>query len=199
MANRLMSRSFTKREKIMILVLAVLLVVASYYFFVVQNVALTKASNTAKLEEVQDQMTVQTTIASMRNKMEQELGSMGDVNSLPVIATYDNLRNELDELNGVLAKASSYDLKLAQPTLEGETVRRVVTLTFTTPNYDTAMAIVEGLQNGKYRCEISDFALTGKMLASGSVESVSGTLSITYYETTAGATNTNGLVEKKSS
>ncbi|MEG1906432.1 MAG: type II secretion system protein GspM [Raoultibacter sp.] len=199
MANRLMSRAFTKREKIMLLVLAVVLVAASYYLFVVQNVANTKASNAAQLQEVQDQIAAQDTVAAMREKMQSELEKMGQVEKLPVIATYDNLRNELDQLNAALASTSSYDLKLTQPALTGETVRRVVTLTFTTPSYDAATAVLEALQNGKYRCVITDFSMTGKMLADGTIESVSSTLNVTYYETIAGSANTNGLQDKKSS
>ncbi|MEG1167372.1 MAG: type II secretion system protein GspM [Gordonibacter sp.] len=199
MANRLMSRAFTKREKIMLLVLAVVLVAASYYLFVVQNVANTKASNAAQLQEVQDQIAAQDTVAAMREKMQSELEKMGQVEKLPVIATYDNLRNELDQLNAALASTSSYDLKLTQPVLTGETVRRVVTLTFTTPSYDAATAVLEALQNGKYRCVITDFSMTGKMLADGTIESVSSTLNVTYYETIAGSANTNGLQDEKSS
>ena len=181
----------------MLIFLAVILVGAAYYFFVVQNVANMKAANAVELEEVQTQITVQSTIASMRSSMQHELDQMGDVENLPVIATYDNLRNELDELNAILGQATSFDMKMAQPTVEGETVRRTITLTFTTPNYDAAIALVEGLQNSKYRCEITDFSFNGKMLADGSIESVSGTLNVTYYETTADSTNLNGLVEQK--
>lgn len=183
----------------MLLVLAVVLVAASYYLFVVQNVANTKASNAAQLQEVQDQIAAQDTVAAMREKMQSELEKMGQVEKLPVIATYDNLRNELDQLNAALASTSSYDLKLTQPVLTGETVRRVVTLTFTTPSYDAATAVLEALQNGKYRCVITDFSMTGKMLADGTIESVSSTLNVTYYETIAGSANTNGLQDKKSS
>lgn len=190
-----MSRAFTKREKIMLLVLAVILVAAAYYLFVIQSVANTKAANESQLQEVKGQIMVQEKITSMRSNMQGELDKMGDINNLPTIATYDNLSNELDELNTVLAKTSAYDLKLSQPTLQNETVRRVVTLTFTTPSYDAATAVLEAIQNGKYRCDITDFAMTGKMLANGSIESVSSTLTVTYFETTAGSTNKNGLVE----
>lgn len=199
MGNRLMSRAFTRREKVMMLVLAVLLLTAAYYFFVVQNVASIKATNATQLQEVEDQIAVQNTISSMRSKMQQELDKMGDRRELPVIAAYDNLSNELDELNGLLATATSYDMKLSQPNLEGDTVRRVVALSFTTPSYDSAMTIISRLQSGSYRCVITDFSMVGKMLANGSIESVSTTLSMTYYETTVGATNLNGLVEKKAS
>ena len=65
--------------------------------------------------------------------------------------------------------------------------------------YNEALGIVQSLQNGTYRCDVTDFSLTGKMLADGSIESVSATLDVTYYETTKGATNLSGLVDKSAS
>lgn len=196
-ANRL-SRAFSRREKIMVLILAVIAVIAFYYFAVVQTVASTTAANDAALADIEDQIAVQNVISEKYAKMEAELEGLGSLDQLPEVASYDNLSNELQELNGVLAAATSYDLSFTAPEVEGETIRRVVNVSFTTPNYGSALSIVEALQNGKYRCEIRDISLTSKILANGSIDSVTGTLKVTYYETTVGANNLNGLNEKKS-
>ena len=124
MARRsILNRSFSTREKVLILVLVALLLVACYYFLVVKNVADTKAENDLQLQEI----------------------------------------------------------------------------TYTVAGYNEALGIVQSLQNGTYRCDVTDFSLTGKMLADGSIESVSATLDVTYYETTKGATNLSGLVDKSAS
>ncbi|MBC2888027.1 hypothetical protein [Gordonibacter massiliensis (ex Traore et al. 2017)] len=200
MARRsMLNRSFSTREKVLMLVLAVLLVAACYYFLVIKNVADTKLENDLQLQEIQQQIDTQTALAMARTRMEGELEKLGDVNKLPVVATYDNIRNELDELNALLAGVGTYDVKFGQPELEGELVRRPVTITYTVPSYDAALNIVQSLQNGSYRCDITDFTLTGKMLADGSIESVNATLDVTYFETTRGATNLSGLAEGKAS
>lgn len=196
MARRsILNRSFSTREKWLILVLVVLLVAACYYFLVVKNVADTMAANEQQLTEIQMQIDQQTALAAARNRMEAELAELGEEGTLPEVAVYDNIRSELDELNALLAHATTYDLKFGQPQLEGELVRRPVSVSFTTPDYQAALEVVRSLENGSYRCVISDFALTGKMLADGSVESVTATLNVTYFETTKGATNLGGLVE----
>ncbi|WP_246599443.1 hypothetical protein [Gordonibacter massiliensis (ex Traore et al. 2017)] len=195
----MLNRSFSTREKVLMLVLAVLLVAACYYFLVIKNVADTKLENDLQLQEIQQQIDTQTALAMARTRMEGELEKLGDVNKLPVVATYDNIRNELDELNALLAGVGTYDVKFGQPELEGELVRRPVTITYTVPSYDAALNIVQSLQNGSYRCDITDFTLTGKMLADGSIESVNATLDVTYFETTRGATNLSGLAEGKAS
>lgn len=200
MARRnMLNRSFSTREKVLMLVLAVLLVAACYYFLVIKNVADTKLENDLQLQEIQQQIDTQTALAMARTRMEGELEKLGDVGKLPVVATYDNIRNELDELNALLAGVGTYDVKFGQPELEGELVRRPVTITYTVPSYDAALGIVQSLQNGSYRCDITDFTLTGKMLADGSIESVNATLDVTYFETTRGASNLSGLAEAKAS
>lgn len=197
MARRsLLNRSFSTREKVLILILAVLLIVAFYYFFVIRNVAETKAANEMELAEIEQQIDAQTALATVRQRMQSELEELGAEESLPEVAVYDNIRNELDELNALLAGTSTYDLKFGQPVLEGDLVRRPVTVSFTVPSYQDALEMVRKLNNGTYRCQVTDFALTGKMLADGSIENVSATLDVTYFETTKGATNLSGLAEK---
>ena len=111
MARRsMLNRSFSTREKVLMLVLAVLLVAACYYFLVIKNVADTKLENDLQLQEIQQQIDTQTALAMARTRMEGELEKLGDVNKLPVVATYDNIRNELDELNALLAGVGTYDV-----------------------------------------------------------------------------------------
>lgn len=197
MAQRsLLNRSFSSREKGLLLVLVVLLVGACYYFLVVKNVADTVVANEQQLEDIQLQIDQQTMLASVRQRMQAELDELGKQQPVPEVAVYDNLKNELDQLNALMASAITYDLKFEQPVLDGQLVRRPVTVSFTTSSYSAALDVVRALENGAYRCEIMNFSMTGKLLADGSVESVASTFNVTYLETTNGSANLGGLVEK---
>lgn len=199
MARRsVFNRSFSTRETVLIMILALLLIVAFYYFLVVKNVADTMAANDAQLAEINMNVAVQESLAADRARMKAELEQLGDNETLPEVAVYDNIRNELNELNGLLGSATSYDLSFSQPTLDNQLVRRTVAVSFTVPDYASALDVVRKLENGTYRCQITDFTMTGDMLADGSVRSVNATLNVTYLETTNGTTNLSGLVEKKS-
>lgn len=191
-----LNRSFSTREKVLILILAVLLVGTCYYYLVVKNVQDTLVANQTQLEEVNLKIEQQTALAAARSRMEAELAALGAEETLPEVAVYDNIRNELDELNALMSGAITYDLKFSQPTLEGSLVRRPVAVSFTVGDYASALDVVRKLENGSYRCEITEFTLTGKMLADGSIGSVSAALSVTYLETTNGATNLSGLAEQ---
>lgn len=193
----LLNRSFSTREKVLLLILAVLLVGVFYYYFVVKGVADTMAANEDALADVQVEIDQQTALATVRAKMESELAGMGDLQPLPEVATYDNLSNEINELNRLMAAAQTYDMKFEQPTLDGKLVRRTVNISFTCANYGAALDVVRSLENGTYRCQIGAFSLKGDMLADGSIKSVSASVSVTYFETTTGTTNTNGLTEEE--
>lgn len=195
MATNILSRAFSKREKGLLLVLVFVLIAAVYYFGVVVNVQNTKTANEQEIASIQDDIAVQQRITELRTKMENELESLGSLSDLPQVAVYDNVSNEISELNGVLSSASDFDISFETPTLEGDTIRRNVKVSYTVPNYTEALSIVDKLQNGKYRCEVTNFNLTAKFLANGSIESVSGSLDITYYETAVGSNNLNGLQE----
>lgn len=181
------------------LVLVIVLLVAAYYFFVVRNVADTQAANAIEMEQVQSDIDLQNTLKQVYEKKQRELDELGALGSLPEVAAYDNLRNELDELNTILGQTSAYDIKFATPEIDGDLIRRVVNITFTAPSYGDAFSIVDQLQNGKYRCDVTDFTVTAQLLADGSVKSVNATLKVTYFETANGATSLNGLVEKAKS
>jgi hypothetical protein len=193
MANKIMDRPFTTREKVLLLIMLVLLIGALYYFGVVKNVVDSQADNTEKLTEITLQTKAQEALAAEYAKKKQELDSMGPSGGLPVVAPYDNVKKELEELNSILGAATTQTLSFDNPTLEGSTVRRMVKINFITPNYDAAFGIIESLQQGSYRCLVQDVSMSGRLLADGAVESVSTSLTVTFYETTRGATNTGGL------
>ncbi|MEG1561361.1 MAG: type II secretion system protein GspM [Raoultibacter sp.] len=196
MANRLMTRAFSAREKVLLLVLSVLLIGACYYLLVVKNVADMKDNNAAQLEEVQMQIDAQQSLLLARSQMVKALEELGPTEQLPAVAVYDNVRNEINELNAALAGASTSNLSFGQPELDGTLVRRAVSVSYTVPTTEAAIAVMKELQNGTYACEILDFSLTNSLKTDGGVSSVAATLTLTYFETTTGSTNLSGLVEK---
>ena len=194
-----LNRSFSTREKWLLLILALVLVAGAYYYLVVKNVTDTLIANQQQLEELQIQIDEQSSIALARGRMEAELAELGDGESLPEVAVYDNIRNELNELDALMATAASYDLTFDQPELDGSLVRRTVSVSFTVSDYRAALDVVKALENGTYKCLIENFALNGKLRADGSVESVSATMDVTYLESTNGSTNLGGLAQEETS
>lgn len=193
MAAQSIGRSFSRLEKTLFLVLAVIIIAAAYYFGVIKNVADTKTANTLALEEIDSNIAAQRELEKIRLEMEDKLANMGSLTELPEVASYDNFSNELNELNKILATASSYNLNFSNPTQQGDTIRRVVNISFTTASYNAAFDVIKSLQKGSYYSLITDFNLSAKVLADGSIESVAGTAKVTFFETTAGSDNLDGV------
>ena len=196
-AKSVLNRAFTTREKILVLILAVLVVIAVYYFAVVQNVSSTIEANNAALDDIETEITTQQTIALQRNKLEAALEQLGDTAKLPEVAVYDNIRAEFDEVEALMAKAETFNVSFGNPTVTGTSVRRTVTVTYTMDTYADAAAVVTALSNGDYYCIVDSFSFATKKTTSGSA--ISATLHATFFETTLGAKTTAGLTEKKSS
>ena len=194
----ILNRSFTTREKGLILALAVLLIIAFYYFMVVQNVVSVQAANEQRISELQLQVDEQMAIATQRTQMESELASLGSGESLPEIVAYDNFDGEWSDLRSILKGATSFQLNFGDPVASGEIVRRPVEVTFTASSYEKALSLVKQIQSGSYRCMVNDFGLSKVSASVSDKEGVSATLSLTYFETTRGATDLTGLTYDES-
>lgn len=192
----MLKHKFTLRETILVLVAAVLAVGIFYYQFIFKNYEnAVKMYDTTNMEE---QVTVLTAKAAKMKHMQDYIDSH-EGQSSGEVAVYNNLANEIDALAGVFASASNVSISWAEPYLTDNIVRRNADITVQTANYQQAEEIVNGIANLKYRCIISSMSITGGNQESVDTSSnVTVSLSVTFFETTDGATDTNGLIVEDS-
>ena len=190
-----LNRSFSRRESILLLILAVVLIVGVYYLVVVKGTSDTIQQNESEYAEVQTEVATGKTLLAQRKAMKAELDSLGSNASLPVVGTYDNLAAEVDALNGLLGNAEAYNISFDAPKLSGTTVRRDATITFTMSDTAQVTDVIKALDKGSWACDVKDVAVSAAFNSDGSMKNVSGSIMLTYYETTTGAKTTAGLVE----
>lgn len=188
----MMSREFTSREKILLVVLCVLLLGILYYEFIVKDVEETiKKYDTEDLEtELLIEQTKAASIMDMEAEMEAAKAESGSV-----VASYNNIKNEISALNDIFAAASTYNFDFNQAIKDGDAVRRDISISFTASSYNTAEAIIEKLHDCKYRCLIRNISIntsSGEGISSGSV---SVSMTVTFFETMYNANTTDGLEE----
>ncbi|MBQ3269744.1 MAG: hypothetical protein IJH09_07465 [Clostridia bacterium] len=178
-----MNREFTLREKLLLLVLALVLVGLVYYQFVDKNVRGTLAGHIAEADQLQADLDIAqaqlmhlTTVQSSLNAVE-EAGKYGWMGS------YNSSKEELAFLNGVLADTLQYSISFANVTRSGNQIRRSFTLQYQARNYTAAQEILTNLLRGKYRCLVGDVNCT--IAADGTVTM---NQSATFYETMVGGT-----------
>lgn len=197
----MMNRKLRKSEIALILILTVLLLGLIYYQFIFRYVqdARTQYDTADLMLQIQQEEQKKGKIEDMKAEIEKnQAGGSGEV------ATYDNLKNEINALNDIFSAADSFNFTFSQATASGTTVRRVISASFTAADYPAARAIIENLHNCPYRCLITDISLTsagpqGENQSAADVQPnlntdrISGTLNVTFFETLYDATTTDGV------
>ena len=187
---RRMSRNFTRSEKMLLVLLAIILVGLVYYRFVDRTVRMSIASSEAELQSLQSEYDIVTAQIMNLNRMQSEIESVMNSGNVSRMESYNNSKAEVSFLNDILSAAGDYAVTFAEVTRNGNQIRRAFTLQFETDSYAAAQTIMENLCSGPYRCLIGDvncvISENGTTLAK---------MTATFYETMVGGTPDSGLPE----
>ena len=191
---KFLSRDFTKREQILLIILGLLLVLVVYYYLV----DLPLRSETTRLESERAGLETDVMIAEAKvaeyQQMEADLARLGD--SATYMESYNNRTNEINFLNDLLASTSAYSISFSPVEVSGNQVRREFQLAYTCGSYSQAMDILGKLTYGHYRCLISDVGCAPVQNSNSALTgAVNVTISATFYETLVGKNTDAGLPE----
>lgn len=191
---KLLTREFTKREKILILALAVILVLLAYYRFV--HIPVGEAISTATITQyqLQDEEVIAQTKAQKAMAQSSEMNALKSLDSIGVMPSYNGSKEELALLNMVLAGTDDYSVNFTTITREGNQIRRNFELSYVTPDFASAEMILANLENGGYRMLIDDVVMTTNDRRTGE-PGINVSLNATFYETMVGGTPDAGLPE----
>ncbi len=189
----MLNRKFTLRETILILIAAILALGIFYYQVIV------KTYNEAKViynvSSLEDELTVLTAKASRKKTMEDYI-SKHDDEVVGEVAVYNNLANEIEALSSIFdEKVENVSITWNEPTVSNKTVRRNANITGSVSSYDQAKQILKEIANLKYRCIVTQVSMSTDSDSSlNRSDTVNLSMTVTFYETTEGSTNTSGLV-----
>ena len=149
--------SFSKREIALILILILVLVGLLYYRFVYLGISdQVDQYNTADLES---QLQLEQLQLIEWQKMQDEIDNIGQV-STSSLETYDNQKQEINLLNDIFEPVIRYNFSFEKPVAIIDTVRRNVTVSFTTIDYNSALEIISQLHSSKYRVLLRDISIS---------------------------------------
>ncbi len=190
----MLNRKFTLRETILILVAAILALGIFYYQVIVKDY--NEAKVIYNVSSLEDELTVLSAKASRKKTMEDYIDKHSD-EEVGEVAVYNNLANEIDALASVLSEnVENVSINWNEPVLSNKTVRRNANITFNASSYTTAKQIVKNIANLQYRCIVTQLSMSTDSDSSlNRTDNVSVSMTVTFYETTEGSTNTSGLVE----
>lgn len=198
------NRKLTARESILLLVLSILLLVLFYYFILYRPVNQEVERCTNELVPVEESLDLQMIRAAKKKKMLDELEKAPEKIQGEILP-YNNIKSEITDLYDALTPALAYSLSFSEAVASGGIVRRDISISFQADSYLKVRSILKRMHDSPYRCIVKDLSLSADQARRESngmsaADLINVNVTVTFYETLAGAENTNGLVfEKKQS
>ena len=154
---KILSRDFTRAEKIILVILALVLVGLAYYQFVYKMVAESIEKAHAEAEAIRVEMTG---VNAKIQRMEEMQAELETIQSNPRARQRRPIsgREELAFLNDVLSGALQYTITFSNVTRDGDQIRRNFSLQFTTEDFSSMERIISRLCDGRLRCLINDIS-----------------------------------------
>lgn len=187
-----LSRDFTLRERVLIILLSVILLGMCYYQFV--DVPVRTAINSAHAERDSLQMELESVRIQVQQveQMKSELDEIEESGRTSRMESYNNSKAELALLNDILASASDYTITFAEVTRDKDQIRRDFSLQFVAQNYGTVEKILAELARSPSRCLVGDIFCTGSSRTLKD-QNITVNLTATFYETMVGGVEDAGL------
>jgi len=187
-----LTRQFTRREQVLLIILALLFLFAVY--FRVVHLPVTEALENARIERetISADLMVLEAKQQRMEQMQQELDAILSQANVSEIPNYDNLQQVMDFLNNVLSSTGEYSLSFQglQQSEDSAIIRREMQMTYVSPSYSDAQNVLEQLQNCPFRCQLSSLSMTPSTANGQSRDStialtdgpVQVSLTVTFFE-----------------
>ena len=152
----MLTYTFSRREKALLLMLALVMVVIVWFVFVYQGTTNRITELEGQIASTQTQISADETRVAQMDQMQATIDQRKADGVAPTIMPdYDNMQSLMLELNQIMAAATSYSLSFDQVVSDDKGhIERGVRIDYTTPNYKSAKKIVEALAAGQFPCRI---------------------------------------------
>ncbi len=192
----LMSYVLTKKEKAALVVLLVLALLVGWYVGIYSPIQ--ERIEAADTTDLEDEMALEQVKAAKIKSMQKEIQENKDAGA-PVVPSYNNFKEELEELNRIHGQAYDFDFTFNEPEVNGSNIRRSISVTCSAENYDAAVEMMREILQGPYRSLIYNISMDSVSAVDADFEPnikegrVDLTFDMNYFETTEGAESLEGL------
>lgn len=178
-------RKLSVRERVLLLLLAIVAAVSGYVlFFYLPTTQRLASLNTqiAQSQELSAQLEAKLTSQQQMEKKLEQLSAQGA--QVPYMPAYDNLQAVMVELHTILAGCQEYSLSFQGEQGENNVFYRRVSIPFTCGSYEQALEILQKLHDSTLRGLLGDMQLSQQ--ENGTVK-VSATITFFEYQTVESA------------
>lgn len=162
----MLMRNFTRREKVMLVILAIVLVVGLYFLLVHRPVEAALAQAAQEQEELDLQIQVAQIKLDQRNKMKAELDEIFALpkDQITVMPAYNNIEALMVQFDSIFM---GLEPKLSFPQIKVNEgiVTRPIEFEFDAPSYDEARAILTRLTRTGQRSLLEGLSINPKTTA----------------------------------
>lgn len=189
---KVLSRDFTTKEKVLLLVLVVILIGLVYFQFVYKPItaSIEKAEN--QKENLKSELEAVNTRITMLTKMKNEVDDITTEGTLKAMPSYNNSKNVNKLLNDVLGDMD-FALVFSPVEKDGDQIRRRVQLTVNTPDADSVKTVFSELTGSEYRCLIENVSCAPKKERNADSNEMTIVANLTFFETMVGGKADAGL------
>jgi len=156
----MLSRRFTTREKILLLILALILLTELYVLLVHQRVEREFADAAARTDAAAVSYELESAKAAKKQEMLKKIQKVTKDGSVRPLPDYDNSTNVVAYLNGVMAATEEYNLVFNEVEFSNYAAMRPINMSFTCLGYSAAKDIVAQLEDGPYYCEVTGLSMS---------------------------------------
>lgn len=180
-------RKLTLRERVLLVLLAVVAVVSAYVLLFSMPLTQRMEELAAQMEQDQElNLQLEQRVQNME-RMQQEVRQLTDSGTAPVpMPLYDNLTAVMVELNDILAGCSEYSLSFQGTLGENQVYQRQVSIPFICNSYEEAKSIVQQLHDCGLRCVLQGVDLSTQ--EDGTVQAVATVVFLEYDQSAPAAT-----------
>ena len=157
----MLMRSFTRREKILLLVLVLIMLVGAYVLLIQNPVNASLEKLRTEKEELELQQEVAELQRAKYHAMQAELEEIFAMpkSQLTVMPLYDNKKALLRQLNDILGDLEEYNLAFSDVAFNEKVASRSVQFTFVAPSYEEACDIIDQLTHTGNRSLMNTMAI----------------------------------------
>lgn len=175
-----MNRELTKREKILLLVLAILIILIGYYKIVLEPINDDVSMYQGMTLQEETEIDAKNVQALRMRVMEKEIEQAKEKGERKEVPSYDNSAVLLPKLYGIMSMASDYSLDFRDLETEDKVILRQIDMSFETKSFFQARKIIDKLYDMEYAFEIGDITMQ-KQTRSGT-SGVTTNLNVTFFE-----------------
>lgn len=184
------TRNFTGKEKIIIALMLVILLIFAYSYFVDKPIKKDIADQKQMQSDLQKEIDTASSKIMVLQQMKKELDELNAGDEPTLMPPYNASERERSFLANIVQATGDYAISFADCTRNGDQIRRQITVSFTTENYNQAVWFLTQITKCTYRCVINDASCTinRQKNEAGTEEeaSVAVKMTATFFETMVG-------------